>query len=846
MAPSLLPFALQDGFVDHWLTAGPVAVPLEGHPAFLDPKTKKQIAERFHDPKSGVTRMPVEPGPLVEAKFSVGKLETEWGYFHCSSDHLIDHSVSFLAPHFVRTWAYAQITSPVAQKGAFVLTAAGPADVWVNDQPTFQVADSPDSPSHFSFEADLKEGTNEVVVRLSGVAAPDCLLVMALHVQAQGAAVAIPTLIPSVERRQELESVADQVWLDRDVYTADDQVRLHWPPDLEKAAFNDVRFQTASGRIYAQAEDVGNPGQALFLGNPVGLSEGPYNALIMPRAWELYESEIRVTRYLPAWLTGPNRFSSTLYGSVPDRKREALVYAMRHEGELFAEVARMALGRWGDVQAQNIRKAIEAVDANRLNALEQLLGLLGAVARFGSQPEFPRWIKKEIKACALRFAFSAENVVGDSSQTSPETSVLLLFACKVLAGQLYPDGEFTATGESGKILRKTGEGQAMAWMQAHGKWGFAGWDSPQLYADTLMALSYLVDFARHEALWELGSVLMDKMFLSLALNSFKGCFASTRGRSTTLEVKSAYLEATSGITRLFWGLGVYNQHIAPLVSLACQRKYELPLILAEIAVGQQEELLNKEQHGAGDVRVNKVTYRTPDTMLASAQDYRPGQPGKREHIWQATLGPQSPVFVNHPGSMSQNDVHVPNFWLGNGALPRVAQWKDALIALYRLPADARLDFTHAYFPTATFDEYVIRDGMAFARKGDGYLALTAAQGLRLIDRGRTAFRELRSGGRENIWVCQMGRAALDGDFAAFQEKVLASRPQFDGLAIDWQTIRGDALQFGWQSPLRVNGNEQPLSGFKHFDNPYTQADLPCQEMEVRTEHYLLRLDFQET
>ena len=58
-----------------------------------------------------------------------------------------------------------------------------------------------------------------------------------------------------------------------------------------------------------------------------------------------------------------------------------------------------------------------------------------------------------------------------------------------------------------------------------------------------------------------------------------------------------------------------------------------------------------------------------------------------------------------------------------------------------------LGFTHAYFPTAEFDEYAVRGNTAFARKDNGYVALTASQGLELVKQGRTAFRELRSYGR---------------------------------------------------------------------------------------------------
>ena len=81
-----------------------------------------------------------------------------------------------------------------------------------------------------------------------------------------------------------------------------------------------------------------------------------------------------------------------------------------------------------------------------------------------------------------------------------------------------------------------------------------------------------------------------------------------------------------------------------------------------------------------------------------------------------------------------------------------------------------------YFPAATFDEHAVRDGWAFARSGDGYLALTCSQPFSLVGEGPYAERELRTRaagrGTEHVWLVQMGRAALDGDFGTFQERVL--------------------------------------------------------------------------
>jgi hypothetical protein len=201
------------------------------------------------------------------------------------------------------------------------------------------------------------------------------------------------------------------------------------------------------------------------------------------------------------------------------------------------------------------------------------------------------------------------------------------------------------------------------------------------------------------------------------------------------------------------------------------------------------------------------------------------------------------VFVTHPGNSSEREAVAPNYWVGNAVLPRAAQWKDVLVSLYNLPDNDWMGFTHAYFPVVEFDEYTIRNGWALARKGDGYLALTAAQGFDLVKEGRTALRELRSYGAQNAWLVHMGRAALDGSFTEFQEKILALKVSFAGLSVECQTLRGDSLAFNWEGPLLLNGQEQPLKGFKHFENPYCTADLPATQMEILFNQYLLRLNF---
>jgi hypothetical protein len=379
---------------------------------------------------------------------------------------------------------------------------------------------------------------------------------------------------------------------------------------------------------------------------------------------------------------------------------------------------------------------------------------------------------------------------------------------------------------------------ALEWLRARGTTGFTEWDSNCYFEEDLLALSHLHDLAEADEVRELAAIVMDKMLFTIAVNSYKGVFGSTHGRTYAPLIKGGQLEATSPITRLLWGMGVWNAHIRGVVALACS-EYELPPMIAGIAT-DPSEMWHREQHPG----VNKVTYRTADYMLCSAQDYHPGEKGYQQHIWQATLGPDAVVFGSHPPCISEEGAHRPNFWHGNYVLPRVAQWKDVLIAIYNLPEDDWLGFTHAYFPVYAFDEYVMREGWAFARKGSGYLALTAAQGLELVRRGPSAYRELRSYGRENTWLCHMGQESADGTFSAFQDKVLGLEATLAGLGARCETLRGESVALGWEGPFRVGDEEKPLAGYKHYDGPFCTVDLPASQMDIQYGEYIVRLHFE--
>ena len=257
---------------------------------------------------------------------------------------------------------------------------------------------------------------------------------------------------------------------------------------------------------------------------------------------------------------------------------------------------------------------------------------------------------------------------------------------------------------------------------------------------------------------------------------------------------------------------------------------------------------------------NIYTYKTPDYMLSTAQDHRKGFGGDQHHIWQATLGPDAVCFTTHPGPDKST---TPNYWAGSGLLPRSAQVKNLNITIYKIeklfPAlyvPIRNFYTHAWIPKDKFDEVVEHDGWVFARKGEGYLALHSQQpyfwhteglvieGHKIRQNPEDFEREVIAPGKQNIWLCQLGRQADDGAFEMFIQSILDARLTFDGLNMEFHSPGNGVIKFGWEGPLTVDGMEIDLKDYPRYDNPYITAEFHPNEILVQADNEELYLNWE--
>ena len=208
----------------------------------------------------------------------------------------------------------------------------------------------------------------------------------------------------------------------------------------------------------------------------------------------------------------------------------------------------------------------------------------------------PQSLVEPLQSCFQNFRYWMDQPGADAMCFWSENHQILFHTCEILAGQLLPDELFANAGLTGSEHLAKGEERALSWLRKRAAGGFREWDSNTYFEEDVLALSHLVDLAENDDVRELAAVVLDKMFFGLAVNSFKGVFGSSHGRTYAPYIKDAFREPTSGITRLLWGKGIFNGSIRGTVSLACAVNYQLPPVIEAIAIDPADEIWSRERH----------------------------------------------------------------------------------------------------------------------------------------------------------------------------------------------------------------------------------------------------------
>ncbi len=256
--------------------------------------------------------------------------------------------------------------------------------------------------------------------------------------------------------------------------------------------------------------------------------------------------------------------------------------------------------------------------------------------------------------------------------------------------------------------------------------------------------------------------------------------------------------------------------------------------------------INPQSNGVAIQKANTYTYKTKDYSLYSVQNYHPGTYGDQHHVAGMNIGNATSIFHTHPALEKDVPNQSPNYWVGYGHLPHVAQDGNVSLAIYNIPEKkgliekALLDYTHAYFPKEKFDSVHIENNYAFGMEGTTYAAF--------ICKNKLSYREnttddLIQDGKRTYWITQAGSREEDQSFAEFCQRILGNKVSFDStkLVLTYMSKNKEyELEFGKEFLL----NKKPVNvNYARYDSPYCYAEKKAETITYKFNGKSLLLDF---
>jgi len=257
--------------------------------------------------------------------------------------------------------------------------------------------------------------------------------------------------------------------------------------------------------------------------------------------------------------------------------------------------------------------------------------------------------------------------------------------------------------------------------------------------------------------------------------------------------------------------------------------------------------INPQSNGVAIQKGNTYTYKTKDYSLYSVQNHNPGDYADQQHVAGMNIGNYFSVFHTHPALEAGKKHQSPNYWVGYGHFPHVAQESSIQLAIYNIPEKkglmemALLDFTHAYFPSELFDTIVITENYAFGKKGETYAAL--------IGRNALNFREnttddLIQQGKQTFWITEAGSLSDDGSFDEFCQIILSNKLTFNAENLELvYNSNGKNYKLKFAGEFILDG--KPVNtNYSRFDSPYSKAEKKDKTIQIQYNGKSLFLDFE--
>lgn len=171
-----------------------------------------------------------------------------------------------------------------------------------------------------------------------------------------------------------------------------------------------------------------------------------------------------------------------------------------------------------------------------------------------------------------------------------ENHILIFRTCELLAGQMFPAEVFTTSGLTGAEHAARARGEILAWLEERARWGFTEWHSNVYYNLDTLPLLTLIEWADDPVVVRRATMVLDLVWLDVALHLHRGTFGATHGRSYIKDKASASTEDTFPASKMLFDdtvLPYEGRGSSSATLFARAVNYRIPEVIRRIATSDE-------------------------------------------------------------------------------------------------------------------------------------------------------------------------------------------------------------------------------------------------------------------
>ncbi len=752
----------KEGYITHYLISGPYETPYrekftETNQLQNESKARARIA--VHEEKC-----PCEKVTLNE----MSELNLPWEYYYSHGDWFVDKSTFYTS--LTRVELVATVDLIVEEDAMFpaCLWSYGAIDLWINGKKATEITNPVYKPIACSeFLMNLKKGVNKIYIKFQNLGVRDTRNIFGIQILQEASKIFVS--LPDKDAADMYSKVGE--WLDGVVLKGHTLWFPSKAPKGSKIGYDTRSCDATLQKNRVQWVDVSHREKFLLAATqPYSILSVEINNKILTREFEVLD-EIKPI-YLNK-LTAEDNFEEIC------QRISDVVKLDRGEGIGFSMMnilARIKVDRFRDDDIENIFETLKQIE-NRMDCADFMVC---ALIRYSRTCIIDDSIKIRMKDVLLNFRYWMDQDGADAMCFWSENHSLLFYLCAMQAGSMYPDEIFQRSHKTGKQMYEINRKKVIEWLDDIDKNGFEEFTSSIYMCITFIALLNAIDFS-DSVISDMATKVADKLFFTIALHTFQGTVFAPQGR-VYRDVLYPFSQGLQSLANLLnpecaysygegW-LGFYatSSYRLPteykeLMSQSIDRCYtsgnakicllkNKDYLMTSVMSPREDNFQRWENTSfseSGDV--NSVAYiKSLNERFHGTTCFEPGEYGYQQHLWTAALAPDTIVFTNHPGGSCDASTMRPGYWFGNGVLPAIRQFGQAIAIIYDIPPNHPIGFTHIFFPKVRFEESWEKDSWLIGKKKSGYIGIWSS-GKKEKYNDKIADAEYRVYNRKSAYLC---------------------------------------------------------------------------------------------